>query len=107
MACWRMPGAGLSCPPCSCALPTSVSLGTSGVVAAVSATPTHDPSGLVTGFADATGVFLPLACTLNGARVLDAAKKVLGVSYDEFDEIVPAAEPGAGGLVHVPYLPPG
>lgn len=83
---------------------TSVSLGTSGVVAAVSATPTHDPSGLVTGFADATGVFLPLACTLNGARVLDAAKKVLGVSYDEFDEIALAAEPGAGGLVHVPYL---
>lgn len=83
---------------------TSVSLGTSGVVAAVSATPTHDPSGLVTGFADATGAFLPLACTLNGARVLDAAKKVLGVSYDEFDELALSAEPGAGGLVHVPYL---
>ncbi|QPL05079.1 MULTISPECIES: xylulokinase [Actinomyces] len=83
---------------------TSVSLGTSGVVAAVSATPTHDASGLVTGFADATGAFLPLACTLNGARVLDAAKKVLGVTYAEFDEIALAAEPGAGGLVHVPYL---
>ena len=83
---------------------TSVSLGTSGVVAAVSSTPTHDPSGLVTGFADATGAFLPLACTLNGARILDAAKKVLGVSYDEFDELALSAEPGAGGLVHVPYL---
>lgn len=83
---------------------TSVSLGTSGVVAAVSSTPTHDASGLVTGFADATGAFLPLACTLNGARILDAAKKVLGVSYEEFDEIALAAEPGAGGLVHVPYL---
>ncbi|WP_366180539.1 FGGY family carbohydrate kinase [Actinomyces timonensis] len=83
---------------------TSVSLGTSGVVAAVSTTPTHDASGLVTGFADATGAFLPLACTLNGARILDAAKKVLGVSYDEFDAMALAAEPGAGGLVHVPYL---
>ncbi|WP_303325111.1 FGGY family carbohydrate kinase, partial [Actinomyces radicidentis] len=83
---------------------TSVSLGTSGVVAAVSSTPTHDPSGLVTGFADATGAYLPLACTLNGARVLDAAKKVLGVSYDDFDGLALSAEPGAGGLVHVPYL---
>ena len=83
---------------------TSVSLGTSGVVASVSATPTHDPSGLVTGFADATGAFLPLACTLNGARVLDAARGVLGVTYDEFDALALSAEPGAGGLVHVPYL---
>lgn len=83
---------------------TSVSLGTSGVVAAGSSTPTHDPSGLVTGFADATGAFLPLACTLNGARVLDAAKKVLGVSYDDFDGLALSAEPGARGLVHVPYL---
>ena len=83
---------------------TSVSLGTSGVVAAVSATPTHDPSGLVTGFADATGAFLPLACTLNGARVLDAAKRVLDVGFDEFDDLALAAYPGAGGLVHVPYL---
>ncbi|SDN26756.1 xylulokinase [Actinomyces ruminicola] len=83
---------------------TSVSLGTSGVVAAVSATPTHDASGLVTGFADATGAFLPLACTLNAARILDAAKQVLGVSYDEFDRLALSAEPGAAGLVHVPYL---
>ena len=83
---------------------TSVSLGTSGVVAAVSATPTHDASGLVTGFADATGAFLPLACTLNGARVLDAAKRVLGVTYDEFDALALSAAPGAAGLVHVPYL---
>lgn len=83
---------------------TSVSLGTSGVVAAVSATPTHDASGLVTGFADATGAYLPLACTLNGARVLDAAKTLLDVTYDEFDALALAAEPGAGGLVHVPYL---
>ncbi|WP_080462537.1 xylulokinase [Actinomyces gaoshouyii] len=83
---------------------TSVSLGTSGVVAAVSSAPTHDPTGLVTGFADATGAFLPLACTLNGARVLDAAKTVLGVGYEEFDALALSAAPGAGGLVHVPYL---
>jgi xylulokinase len=83
---------------------TSVSLGTSGVVAAVSATSTADRSGLVAGFADATGHFLPLACTLNGARVLEAAARVLGVGHDELSDLALAAEPGAGGLVHVPYL---
>lgn len=83
---------------------TSLSLGTSGVVAAVSSTPTHDASGLVTGFADALGGYLPLACTLNASRVLDAAAAVLGVGYSELDDLALDARPGAGGLVLVPYL---
>lgn len=83
---------------------TSVSLGTSGVVAAVSHTTTSDPSGLVAGFADATGQFLPLACTLNAARVLDATARLLGVDHDGLTELALAARPGADGLVHVPYL---
>jgi xylulokinase len=81
-----------------------LSVGTSGVVSAVSKGPTADPSGLVTGFADATGRFLPLACTLNGSRVLDAMATVLGVDHDELSRLTLAAEPGSGGLVHVPYL---
>ena len=83
---------------------TSVSLGTSGVVAAVSGTPTSDASGAVSGFADATGHFLPLACTLNAARVLDATARLLGVDHQGLSDLALAAEPGAGGLVHVPYL---
>ncbi|MBA3524279.1 MAG: xylulose kinase, partial [Geodermatophilaceae bacterium] len=47
-----------------------VSIGTSGVVCAVSDTPTADAAGIVAGFADATGRHLPLVCTLNAARVL-------------------------------------
>jgi xylulokinase len=81
-----------------------LSIGTSGVVSAVSQGPVTDPSGLVTGFADATGRFLPLAATLNGSRVLDAMAAVLGVDHDELSRLALAAEPGAGGLVHVPYL---
>jgi xylulokinase len=81
-----------------------LSVGTSGVVSAVSQTPTTDPSGLVTGFADATGRFLPLACTLNGSRVLDAMATVLGVDHDELSRLALEAEPGSAGLVHVPYL---
>lgn len=82
----------------------SVSIGTSGVVACVSDTATHDPTGIVAGFADATGRYLPLACTLNGARVLDAAAGLLGVGHDDLSRLALTAAPGAGGLVHVPYL---
>lgn len=83
---------------------TSLSLGTSGVVASVSPTAVRDDTGAVAGFADATGNFLPLTTTLNASRILDAAAKVLGVDYDELGRLALAAEPGAGGLVHIPYL---
>jgi xylulokinase len=83
---------------------TSVSLGTSGVVASVSESPSADASGVVAGFADATGRYLPLACTLNGARVLDAAAELLGVDHEELSRLALAADSGAGGLVLVPYF---
>ena len=81
-----------------------VSLGTSGVVCARSAVPAADPSGLVAGFADATGAFLPLACTLNAARVLEAAARLLRVGLAELDELALSAPPGAEGVLVVPYL---
>ncbi len=81
-----------------------VSLGTSGVVSAVTAVPSADPTGIVAGFADATGAFLPLVCTLNGARVLDAATRLLGVDHGRLAELALSAPAGSGGLVLVPYL---
>jgi xylulokinase len=81
-----------------------VSLGTSGVVCARSARPAADRSGLVAGFADATGAFLPLACTLNAARVLDAAASLLRVRPAELTELALSAPPGAEGVLVVPYL---
>jgi xylulokinase len=81
-----------------------VSIGTSGVVAAVTASPVRDDSGLVAGFADGTGRFLPLVCTLNGARVIDAATAMLRVDHDELSRLALSAPPGSDGLVLVPYL---
>ena len=81
-----------------------VSIGTSGTVFAVCESPVADPSGIVAGFADATGRFLPLVCTLNAARVLDAMAAVLGVGPDELSRLALSAPPGADGLVLVPYL---
>ncbi|QGN47167.1 xylulokinase [Micromonospora sp. WMMD558] len=81
-----------------------VSIGTSGTVFSVADTPAADPSGIVAGFADVTGRFLPLVCTLNAARVLDAAAALLRVGLDELAELALTAPPGADGLVLVPYL---
>lgn len=81
-----------------------VSLGTSGTAYAIATAPTADPSGAVAGFADATGHFLPLVCTLNAARVLTATAHLLGVSMAEFTNLALSAPAGSEGLVFVPYL---
>ncbi len=80
----------------------AMSIGTSGTVYACTEVAAHDPSGAVAGFADATGRFLPLVCTLNGAKVLDAARRLLGVEHEVFDELALAS--GSGGLTLLPYL---
>lgn len=81
-----------------------MSIGTSGTVFTTSEHPTADPTGAVAGFADGTGRFLPLVCTLNAARVTDAVARLLDVDQGEFDVLALAAPPGADGLVLVPYL---
>jgi xylulokinase len=73
-------------------------------VFSVAEVPAADPSGSVAGFADATGRFLPLVATLNAARVLDAAARLVGVDHRGLDELALAAPAGADGLVLVPYL---
>ena len=80
-----------------------LSLGTSGVVAVVSESPVEDPSGQVAGFADASGHWLPLACTLNASRILDAVGAMSGLDYAELDEAA-LSVPDAGGLRLVPYF---
>jgi xylulokinase len=81
----------------------AVSLGTSGTAFATSSTPTTDPSGFVAGFADATGGYLPLVCTLNAARVMSATAQLLGMELAELDEAA-LTSAGSQGLVMLPYL---
>ena len=82
----------------------AVSLGTSGTAYAVSAEPTHDPTGSVAGFCDAAGGFLPLVCTLNATRVTDAVARWIGLDRDVLAAAALSSPPGAGGAVMVPYL---
>ncbi|MFM1757584.1 MAG: hypothetical protein RL193_161 [Actinomycetota bacterium] len=75
-----------------------ISLGTSGTAFISTQTSTHDQSGEVAGFADATGNFLPLACTLNAAKIFATVSKTLGMSFDEFSSAALSAPIGANGL---------
>ena len=81
-----------------------VSIGTSGTVFVSSDVAPNDPSGTVAGFADCTGRYLPIVVTLNAARVLDAAAKLVGVGHDELSRLALSAPAGADGLVLIPYL---
>jgi xylulokinase len=82
----------------------AVSIGTSGTAFAVSDVPADDPSGAVAGFADATGRFLPLVCTINAGLVLSATASLLGTDLGGLSKLALSAEPGAGGITLLPYL---
>ena len=74
----------------------AMSLGTSGTIFAVSERPAADPSGIVAGFADATGRYLPLAATLNCTQAVDRVASWLGLDRDDVAE--------AGSVVVLPHF---
>jgi xylulokinase len=74
-----------------------MSLGTSGTAYTVSTRHVHDPSGTVVGLADASGLYLPLACTLNCTQAVDRIAGWLGLERDMF-------APDAGGVVVLPFF---
>ena len=74
----------------------AMSLGTSGTIYAASERPAADPTGIVAGFADATGRFLPLAATLNCTVAVDRMAGWLGLDRDDVQP--------AGSVVVLPYL---
>lgn len=81
-----------------------VSVGTSGTVYAVTGQPGSDSTGTIAGFADASGAFLPIAVTLNAARILSSVATLLNVTFDELADLAMAAQPGSAGVVLVPYF---
>ena len=80
-----------------------VSIGTSGVASTVSRAPIADGTGVVTGFADATGGFLPMVTTMNAAGILDLQARWLGVDHDELAALALEAPAGSNGVTLLPY----
>jgi xylulokinase len=89
----------------------AMSLGTSGTAFTLSRTLAPDASGVVSGFADAQGGYLPLVCTLNCTRAIDRVAEWLGIDREAVEDggrvvVLPfldgertPALPGAHGLV--------
>ena len=80
-----------------------LSVGTSGVASTVSRSPVADGTGVVTGFADATGGFLPMVTTMNAAGILDLQAALLGVDHDGLSSLALEAPAGANGVTLLPY----
>jgi xylulokinase len=82
----------------------AVSVGTSGTAFAVTDIAAADSSGAVAGFADATGRFLPLVCTVNAGLVLASAAAMIGTDLAGLAARALAAESGASGVTLLPYF---
>lgn len=81
-----------------------VSVGTSGTVFASTQAPVDDSTGVVNGFADGRGGYLPLIATLNASRVLASTAAMLEVDLHEFSRLAQDGPSDAGGLILLPYL---
>lgn len=82
-----------------------VSLGASGSVMAVHHEALADPSGMITSYADATGMHLPVVHTSNAVRALRGTVEMLGLDdLDALSDLAMKSTPGACGLVLLPYL---
>ncbi|MEU5216510.1 FGGY family carbohydrate kinase [Streptomyces sp. NPDC020807] len=82
-----------------------VSLGASGSVMAVHHEALADAGGVITSFADATGMHLPVVHTSNAVRALRGTAEMLGAeSLEELSELALKSTPGSSGLVLLPYL---
>ena len=82
----------------------TVSLGTSGTIYAYSERPVVSNFGMAHLFCDSTGAWLPLACTMNVTVATEAFRRLLGLSYDGYEEAVEATPVGSNGLLLLPYL---
>lgn len=83
---------------------TIISFGTSGTIYGIAERGVVDQTGAINGYADATGAFLPMITTLNSAKVTDAFRRLLNLDTESFDRLALETEPGARGVVLIPYL---
>ena len=82
----------------------TMSLGTSGTVYAYADRPVVDPEGNIAAFCSSTGGWLPLLCTMNCTVSTELMRSLLNADISAFEERVAAAEPGAGGVITLPFF---
>jgi xylulokinase len=81
----------------------TLSLGTSGTLFARGDRPMVDTAGQVAAFCDSAGGWLPLICTMNCTVATEQIRKLTGISLADADALVASTEPGANGVVTLPF----
>ena len=82
----------------------TLGLGTSGTVYAFAEEPVIDPEGNIAAFCSSTGGWLPLLCTMNCTVSTELMRLLLKTDISAFEDRVAAAEPGAEGVITLPFF---
>ncbi len=82
----------------------TTSLGTSGTIYAYSDQPIIDSGGELAAFCSSTGGWLPLVCTMNVTVATELMRNLFGLDLAELNKKSSSVEPGAGGLLLLPYF---
>jgi xylulokinase len=81
----------------------TVSLGTSGTMFAYTDSPCIDSGGDLAAFCSSTGGWLPLLCTMNCTVATEQARTLLAMDVGRLDQVIEESEPGARGVVVLPF----
>lgn len=82
----------------------TMSLGTSGTLFACSDSPVVADSSMIAGFCSSTNGWLPLICTMNVTSATTTVQHLLNQDLASFNQALEQAEPGAGGMLLLPFF---
>jgi xylulokinase len=82
----------------------TLSLGTSSTVYSYREQAPDDRSGELAPFCSSSGGWLPLVCTMNCTNVVTGTLELLGKTVADIESALAGTEPGAGGLVFLPFV---
>ena len=80
------------------------SLGTSGTVFAYADEPVVDSEGLIAGFCDSTGAWLPLLCVMNLTGTTEEVRKSFGLDHGTITDLARRVDVGSDGLLCLPFF---
>jgi len=81
-----------------------MSLGTSGTLFGYSEKLIADKKGRLAAFISSSGGYLPLLCTMNCTVATEQIRALLDLGVKELDEIAGESNPGANGIIFLPYF---
>lgn len=82
----------------------TMSLGTSGTLFSCADSPVVADSAMIAGFCSSSNGWFPLICTMNVTSASTAVQNLLQQDVVAFNRALEEAEPGAGGMLMLPFF---